>query len=255
MRRVVFNQKGGVGKSSIAVNLAAASALKGYKTLLIDLDVQGNSSHYVMGEKALECAGVEAFFQQQLSLYSRESIDTLIHETPFEQLSLMPSGRGLLELEHKLESRYKMYKLKEALDGLESTFERIYIDTPPALNFFSRSALIAAHRVVVPFDCDTFSKHALYQLMDTIREIQADHNPTLSLEAVVPNQVPARGKVAHGLIEALRLDGLPVSQEVLSSSVVMRESHEACKPLVHLNRSHRLSQEFLALHEELEGSV
>ncbi len=255
MRRVVFNQKGGVGKSSIAVNLAAVSALNGLKTLLIDLDVQGNSSHYALGEKALELPGVESFFQQQLSLYSREPIESLIHETPFERLSLMPSGRGLLELEHKLESRYKMYKLKEALEGLSEQFDRIYIDTPPALNFFSRSALIAADRVVVPFDCDTFSKHALYQLMETVSEIQADHNADLMLEAVVPNQVPARGKVAHGLIEELKADGLPVTDTLLGSSVVMRESHEACKPLVHLNRSHKLSHDFVALHSELEATI
>lgn len=255
MRRVVFNQKGGVGKSSIAVNLAAVSASKGLRTLLIDLDVQGNSSQYVLGEKATDLPGVEQFFQQQLSLYSREPIESLIHDTPFDHLFLMPSGQGLLELEHKLESRYKMYKLKEALATLSNNFDRIYIDTPPALNFFSRSALIAAERILVPFDCDTFSKHALYQLMETVTEIQTDHNADLLLEAVVPNQVPARGKVAHGLIDELRADGLPVTQTLLGSSVVMRESHEACKPLVHLNRSHKLSQDFMALHGELEATV
>ena len=114
MRRVVFNQKGGVGKSSIAVNLAAASAKCGLKTLLIDLDVQGNSTHYIVGEQSEPLPGVEDFFQKQLSLYSREPITALIHESAYSNLFIMPSGRGLLELEHKLESRYKMYKLKEA---------------------------------------------------------------------------------------------------------------------------------------------
>jgi chromosome partitioning protein len=254
MRRVVFNQKGGVGKSSIAVNMAAASAQRGLKTLLIDLDVQGNSTQYLMGESAESLPGVEQFFQNHLSLYSRDSVTDLIHQTPYADLSIMPSGRGLLELEHKLESRYKMYKLKEALVEL-TEFDRVYIDTPPALNFFSRSALIAADRVLVPFDCDTFSKHALYQLLETIQEIQADHNASLVLEAIVPNQVPARGKVPHALINGLRADGLPVSQTTLSSSVIMRESHERSKPLIHLNRSHRLSREFVALLEELEASV
>lgn len=254
MRRVVFNQKGGVGKSSIAVNLAAASAARGLRTLLIDLDVQGNTSQYVLGAQTEALPGVESFFQNHLSLYSRETTADLIHPTPYENLSIMPSGRGLLELEHKLESRYKMFKLKEALNDL-GAYDRVYLDTPPALNFFSRSALIAADTVLVPFDCDTFSKNALYQLLETIQEIQADHNAALKLEAIVPNQVPARGNVPHALIEGLRAEGLPVSQTTLSSSVIMRESHERAKPLIHMNRSHRLSREFVALLDELEGTV
>ncbi|MDB3999495.1 ParA family protein [Litorivicinus sp.] len=253
MRRVVFNQKGGVGKSSIAVNLAAASAKSGFKTLLIDLDVQGNSTHYIVGEQSERLPGVEDFFQNQLSLYSREPMTSLIHQSAYPNLSIMPSGRGLLELEHKLESRYKMYKLKEALAELITDFDRIYLDTPPALNFFSRSAMIAADRVVVPFDCDTFSKQALYQLTETIEEIKADHNPQLVLEAIVPNQVPARAKLPKQLIEGLKADSLPVTKTTLSSSVVMRESHEKAKPLVHLNAKHRLTQEFEALLQELES--
>ena len=253
MRRVVFNQKGGVGKSSIAVNLAAASAKSGFKTLLIDLDVQGNSTHYIVGEQSERLPGVEDFFQNQLSLYSREPMTSLIHQSAYPNLSVMPSGRGLLELEHKLESRYKMYKLKEALAELMTDFDRIYLDTPPALNFFSRSAMIAADRVVVPFDCDTFSKQALYQLTETIEEIKADHNPQLVLEAIVPNQVPARAKLPKQLIEGLKADSLPVTKTTLSSSVVMRESDEKAKPLVHLYAKHRLTQEFEALLQELES--
>ena len=253
MRRVVFNQKGGVGKSSIAVNLAAASAKWGLKTLLVDLDIQGNSTHYIVGEQSERLLGVEDFYQKQLSLYSREPIAALIHESAYPNLFIMPSGRGLLELEHKLESRYKMYKLKEALAELMTDFDRIYLDTPPALNFFSRSAMIAADRVVVPFDCDTFSKQALYQLTETIDEIKVDHNPQLVLEAIVPNQVPARAKLPKQLIEGLKADSLPVTKTTLSSSVVMRESHEKAKPLVHLHAKHRLTQEFEALLQELES--
>ena len=233
--------------------MAAASAKSGFKTLLIDLDVQGNSTHYIVGEQSERLPGVEDFFQNQLSLYSREPMTSLIHQSAYPNLSVMPSGRGLLELEHKLESRYKMYKLKEALAELMTDFDRIYLDTPPALNFFSRSAMIAADRVVVPFDCDTFSKQALYQLTETIEEIKADHNPQLVLEAIVPNQVPARAKLPKQLIEGLKADSLPVTKTTLSSSVVMRESHEKAKQLVHLYAKHRLTQEFEALLQELES--
>ena len=253
MRRAVFNQKGGVGKSSIAVNLAAASAKAGLQTLLVDLDVQGNSTHYIVGEPTELLSGVEEFFQNQLSLYLRELVTSLIHQSVYNNLSVMPSGLGLLELEHKLESRHKMYKLKECLDELMQDFDRIYLDTPPALNFFSRSAMIAADRVVVPFDCDTFSKQALYQLTDTIEEIKADHNAQLSLEAIIPNQVPARANLPQQLIAELKADSLPVSKTTLSSSVIMRESHEKAKPLVYLKPKHRQSLEFEVLFQELES--
>jgi chromosome partitioning protein len=147
-----------------------------------------------------------------------------------------------------------MYKLREALAELMSAFDRVYLDTPPALNFFSRSAMIAAERVIVPFDCDTFSKQALYQLTETIEEIKADHNRELTLEAIVPNQVPARAKLPQQLIEDLKADLLPVSRTTLSSSVVMRESHEKARPLVYLSPKHRLTKEFEALFQELESA-
>ena len=254
IRRVVFNQKGGVGKSSIAVNLAAVSAQQGLKTLLIDLDVQGNASQYVMGAHAAR-PGTEVFFQNQLNLYAREPLATLIHETHFAGLSIMPSGPGLLELEHKLESRYKMYKLREALDTLLGQFDRIYLDTPPALNFFSRSALIAADDVLVPFDCDRFAVHALHQLTMNFDEIRADHNPSLRLAAVIPNQVPARASLPRTLIASLVADGYPVTETLLPPSVVMRESHELSKPLVFSHPNHRLTHAFKALHAELERGM
>ena len=146
-----------------------------------------------------------------------------------------------------------MYKLKKCFDELVQDFDRIYLDTPPALKFFSRSAMIAADRVVVPFDCDTFSKQALYQLTETIEEIKADHNAQLSLVAIIPNQVPARANLPQQLIAELKADFFPVSKTTLSSSVIMRESHEKAKPLVYLRPKHRLSLEFGASFQELES--
>ena len=143
-------------------------------------------------------------FSKPTIVVFREPVTSLIHQSVYDNLSVMPSGRGLLELEHKLESRYKMCKLKECLDELMQDFDRIYLDTPPAFNFFSRSAMIAADRIVVPFDCDTFSKQALYQSIETIEEIKADHNAQLSLEAIIPNQVPARANLPQQLIDELK---------------------------------------------------
>ena len=253
MRRVVFNQKGGVGKSTIASNLAAISAAQGVRTLLVDLDPQGNSTRYLLGEAAEDApASVAEFFEQTLKFSARpKSTADFIVETPWPGLHLMPSAPSLDELQGKLESRYKIYKLRDALSELDSEFDRIYIDTPPALNFYTRSALIAAHGCLIPFDCDDFSRRALYTLLDNVQEIRADHNAELQIDGIVVNQFQPRANLPQRLVQELIDEGLPVLQPYLSASVKIKESHEQSRPMIHLDPKHKLTQEFLALHEAL----
>jgi chromosome partitioning protein len=145
-----------------------------------------------------------------------------------------------------------MYKLREALAAL-ADFEDIYIDTPPALNFFTRSALIAADTCLIPFDCDDFSRRALYTLLESVREIQADHNRELRVEGIVVNQYQARANLPVRLVEELRAEGLPVLAAFLSSSVKIRESHSLAMPMIHLDPRHKLSGEFEALYDLLNA--
>ena len=254
MRRVVFNQKGGVGKSTITCNLAAVSAAKGKRTLVIDLDPQANASQYLLGAgEARNRDGAAEFFGQVLnfSLFSK-STDAFVHPTRFENLAILPARRDLEALQSKLEARFKIYKLREALDRLEG-FEHIYIDTPPALNFFSLSALIAAERCLIPFDCDDFSRQALYRLLESVAEIKADHNPALAIEGIVVNQFQPRANLPQRVVEELEGEQLPVLKTRLSSSIKIRESHEAAAPMVFFDPKHKLAEEFVALHDELHG--
>ncbi len=253
MRRVVFNQKGGVGKSTITCNLAAISAHRGLRTLVVDLDPQGNSTHYLLGHPGEELGTTLAdFFDQTLNFkLNPKKTGEFVVESPFEGLDVMPSHPELEELQSKLESRYKIYKLRDALDELGGDYDVIYIDTPPALNFYTRSALIAAQGCLIPFDCDDFSRRALYALMENVQEIRADHNRDLSVEGIVVNQFLARASLPQKVVQELIDEGLPVLAPYLSSSVKIKESHEQSRPMIHLDPKHKLSQEFVALHDTL----
>lgn len=273
--RVVFNQKGGVGKSSIAVNLAAISAHQGHKTLLIDLDPQANSSQYLLGDDATYSAdkpalepNIENYFDEVLGSQQNKGLignaigsilktrtkglESYVHQSPFKHLDVIPASPSLGTLAHALESKHKIYKLRDALQQLTGQYERVFIDTPPAFNFFTLSALIAADRVLIPFDCDVFSKRALHTLIENVIETQDDHNNRLEIEGIVVNQFQAQAKLPREVVQQLKDEGLPVLKNMLPPSVIMKESHQKNQPLIHLATDHKLTQAYQSLFNEIE---
>jgi len=255
IRRVVFNQKGGVGKTTIVSNLAAISAARGLRTLVVDLDTQGNTTQYLLGRAAGRGERTIAdFFESTLSFaIQAPTFLTFATNTPFENLDVVASDPRLEDLQVKLEAKQKVQKLRQALEKLKG-YDAVYIDTPPALNFYSRSALIAANRCLVPFDCDEFSRQALYTLLENIQEIRADHNEDLAIEGIVVNQYQSRAKLPVRVVAELREEGQPVLAQSLSSSVRVKESHEQHRPLIHFDPGHRVTKEFVALYEALEAA-
>ena len=273
--RVVFNQKGGVGKSSITVNLAAISAHQGFKTLLIDLDPQANSSQYLLGDDATYSAdkpalepNIENYFEEVLgnpqskgllsnaigSILKNRSkgLESYVHQSPFNNLDVIPASPTLGNLAHALESKHKIYKLRDALQQMSAQYERIYIDTPPAFNVFTLSALIAADRVLIPFDCDVFSKRALHSLIENVIETQDDHNSALEIEGIVVNQYQAQAKLPRQVVQQLKDEQLPVLNSMLPPSIIMKESHLKNLPLIHLATDHKLTQAYQSLFNEIE---
>jgi len=254
MRWVVFNQKGGVGKSTIVCNLAAVSAEAGRKTLVIDLDPQANASHYLLGADAEEAKpDLVQFFEQTLGFkLFREGAKEFIHHSRFDRLHVMPADIELEGLQAKLEAKYKIYKLRDAIDELED-YDNVFLDTPPAFNFFTLSALIAADSCLIPFDCDDFSRRAIYALLESVEEVREDHNPKLAIGGIVVNQFQARARLPRHLVDELVEEGLPVLEPFITSSVKVRESHDAAKPLPHLARSHKLTRQFKELYEAIQA--
>ncbi|WP_286862107.1 MULTISPECIES: ParA family protein [Acinetobacter] len=273
--RVVFNQKGGVGKSSIAVNLAAISAHQGHKTLLIDLDPQANSSQYLLGDDATYSGdkpalepNIENYFDEVLGSQQNKGLignaigsilktrtkglESYVHQSPFKHLDVIPASPSLGTLAHALESKHKIYKLRDALQQLTGQYELVFIDTPPAFNFFTLSALIAADRVLIPFDCDVFSKRALHTLIENVIETQDDHNNRLEIEGIVVNQFQAQAKLPREVVQQLKDEGLPVLENMLPPSVIMKESHQKNQPLIHLATDHKLTQAYQSLFNEIE---
>ncbi len=253
MIRVVFNRKGGVGKSSITCNLAAVAASQGKKALVVDLDPQANSTSYLGHDGKDDVVGIAEFLESTIAYKYRDfSPDDFVRPTDFENLFLVSSNVSLVDLEQKLESRHKIYKLREFLHSLNEDYDEIFVDTPPALDFFSLSALIAADRVLIPFDCDAFSRDALIDLMMVLEEIREDHNNSLEVEGVIINQFQARAKLPQAAVDELSKTGLPVVKPYISSSVKMKESHACKKPLIHMAPSHKLSLEFVDLFSGLD---
>ena len=247
----LFNQKGGVGKTSISANLAACFAARGRRTLLVDLDGQGNASHYLSGPNPPSGrTTISDFFEASLglSLFSNGLIP-MVSPTPWNNLLLLPADARMNALHAKLESRYKIFKLRDALISLSERMELdvIVLDCPPALNFYSMSALMAAQRIYIPFDCDAFATQGLVDVSNTVREIREDHNSNLELGGIIANQYISSAKQPNQSIKAVKSMGLTVLDPYLSSSVVMRESHDARIPLINFKPNHKLTQEFVKL--------
>lgn len=252
------------------------SAHHGLKTLLIDLDPQANSSQYLLGDDATYSAdktplepNIETFYEEVLGsnttskglignaigslLKSKtKSFDAYIHSSPFAHLDVLPASPHLGQLEHALESKHKIYKLRDAIQSLVGQYDRIYIDTPPAFNFFTLSALIASDRVLIPFDCDVFSKRALKTLIENVLETQDDHNDRLEIEGIVVNQFQAQAKLPREVVQQLVDEGLPVLNTMLPPSVLMKESHHKNMPLIYLSTDHKLTKAYQSLFNEIE---
>ena len=178
----VTNQKGGVGKTTTAINLAAALAIEGKNVLLVDCDAQGNATSGVgmKGERAVGGTIYEAITA------SGADVHNFILKTSTERLSLIPATRDLSGAEIELISLDdRERRLKSLLAQLRDEFDFVIIDSPPSLGLLTLNALVAADKVLIPLHCEYFALEGLADLVATMRRVRASLNPTLDIEGVL----------------------------------------------------------------------
>jgi len=245
----VANQKGGVGKTTTAINLGAALALDGHPTLLIDLDPQGSTTTG-LGMRAAGISGTT----YELLVEGRPAVDVVQH-TAIEGLDLLPSTRELVGAEVELVAvAEREQKLHEALATVRGRYAFVLIDCPPSLSLLTVNALRAADGVLVPLQCEYYALEGLSSLLDTIGRVRETLNSRLALEGLLLTMFDRRNSLARQVEEEVRHHfGDQVFRAVIPRNVRVSESPSHGMPVVRYDPSSRGATAYRALARELAG--
>lgn len=243
----IANQKGGVGKTTTAINLAASLALAEKDILVIDTDPQGNStSGFGIARDGIDRGLYDVYAQ-------RCSLQDAIRETQVSHLAIVPSTLDLLGVEVELVGREdREYLLARLLHSIKDKYRYILIDCPPSLGLLTLNALVAASSVIIPVQCEYYALEGLGMLTNTIRLVRNSFNPALDIEGIVLTMYDSRNTLAHQVENEVRKHfGDKVYGTVIPRNVALGEAPSYGKPALLYDARSRGAQSYLALAKEI----